>query len=116
MNPNCSKWWRMIAAFSLAALLVGCEIETAAYGTVTDYKTGLPIAGAHVAEVAISNKKVEFVCEGYTDSTGHFVLDAGPTSFGGRKVVLNVVAEKDSFWGNAAINNYAEMNIRISKQ
>ena len=103
----------VLAIFILAPALAGCAVETAAYGTVKDAKTGLPVAGAHVVEIALSNKSEHFLGETLTDTLGNFSLDLGPQHFGAHKVKLQVIVEKDSFATTIQENNYAGLNISI---
>lgn len=113
MHCNIHNHLFAIVILFLALGLSGCEVETAAYGTVTDAVSGAPVAGAHVMQVAIYKKSQQLVGETYTDSTGSFAMDAGPTSFGARKVKLALIVEKDRYTTALAENNYGVLNIKI---
>ena len=104
----------LTAILLLAIVLSGCEVETYAYGTVTNSLTGDPIVGAHIVQLAISKNKAEIVSETDTDSTGHFSMGSAGQGFGARKVNLQITVEKDSFETVHLDNNNMELNIQLT--
>jgi hypothetical protein len=114
-HPFFYKKLPAMAVLTMGLFLTTCERETNANGIVTDARTGAPIAGAHVMEIAVGKKSQHFLCEGYTDSTGYFEIDAGLAGFGLRRVELQIIVEKDSFRPAVSENNYQPLNIRIHR-
>jgi hypothetical protein len=103
----------LLTGLFIAAFLTGCEIETMAFGTVSNSKTGGPVVGAHVIQLAVSNKTADVVNETFTDSLGNFYMDSGLAGFGLRSVNLQIVVEKDSFGTALVENNYGELKIQL---
>jgi hypothetical protein len=97
----------------LLAISSACEISTTAEGIVTDSATGLPIANAHVTQLAIHKKTEQVVCEGYTDSTGSFSITAGLSGFGPRKTRLLVVIQKDGYEVFSTRNEYQKIEAKL---
>jgi hypothetical protein len=109
MKPQSYTWIGIICL--VATLCWGCEISTAANGTVTDQSTDLPIAGARVIEFAVHRKTQEFVADAYTDSLGR--LDAGLSGYGPQKTTLLLLISKDGYYSASIRNEGLDYNIGL---
>ena len=111
--PSRLSW---VPIFTALLAFSGCKVETDAEGVVHDSVTGAPVPNAHVMQIAVMNKATEFLCETFTDSLGHFYMDAGQVSLGNKKHTLYVIVESDSFWTGTFVNNHTLINARIRHQ
>lgn len=116
MNRRISSRWMLPLLLPVVLAVCGCHVETDAEGVVHDTVTGAPIPQAHVMQIAVMNKETEFISETFTDSLGHFAMDAGPVSLGNKKHILYVIVEKDSFNTATYVNNHTLIQAKLRHQ
>lgn len=104
-----------LALLLIAATISSCEVETEASGTVVNAKTGDPVVAAHVMQLAVTKKTAELISETYTDSLGSFYMDAGLSSYGARRVKLQLIVEKAGYATTIKENNSSPVTIKTRK-